>query len=337
MAARSAPPFIREAGATTPRKVTFTLPWLFVGGHAYALAALKPWKERGLDVTVSRGFGSGDACKKVAAGSFQFGEASYGPLVATAAAGGDLVGIGVKLQRNPMVVVCRTDKGIQKPKDIEGKRLAASPGSGSTQLLPAFYAAAGVDGSKVRTAAVDPAAKVPVLIGDKADCIEIYYVAMASLTKRMPVKTFLFADVGLPMLDLGLLTTSKLMKSDPKLCRDFVDGAMEGLKLQLLNPKETLRLYLEGRPELQASPRDILETDMGRTNYLCLDPVIVEKGLGYMKEDDLKVTRENVLKYMGIQSAPPAEKLFTNQFVGSVKMSRAEYDRAMTLAKQFAP
>ncbi|MFQ5915157.1 MAG: ABC transporter substrate-binding protein [Nitrospinota bacterium] len=338
LAAGSAPPFIREAGASKRRKVTFALPWLLIGGHSFVFAAQqKYWKDRGLDVSVSRGFGSGDTCKKVAAGQFQFGEASYGPLVATAAAGGDIVGIGVKLQRTPMCVVCRSDKNIKTPKDIEGKRFALAPGSGSAQLLPAFFRAAGVNGDKVEKSAVGPAAKVPMLMGDKADCVEIYYVSIAPLTRKMNPVIFLFADVGLKMLDLGLLTTSKMVRNEPQVCRDIAEGAMEALKLQILDPEAAINLMLQARPELKASPRVNLVIDQGRTNYLSLDPIIVEKGLGYMREVNQRETRENVLKYMGIKSAPPVEKLFTNRFVGSVKLTQGEYDRASSMAQRFAP
>ena len=336
LAAGSAPAFIRQLGAA--RKVTFTLPWLVVGGHAFEFVAQKKyWPERGLDVQIFRGYGSADACKKVAAGLFMFGEASYGPLVATAAAGGDLVGFGVKLQQNPMCLVCRTDKGIQRPVDINGKRVAAAPGSGATQLLPAFYASTGIDPKKVNVISVDPAAKVPALMADRADCIEIYYVSMASLTRQRPVVTFLFGDYGLPMLDLGLIAPTKILQSEPDLCQALFDGAMEGLKFQLLHPDETLEIMMEAHPELRSSPRDILETDLGRTNYLCLDPVVKEKGLGYMKEEDMRATRENVLKYMGIAKAPPTDALFTNRFVGKVKMSEAEYRQASSLAAKYAP
>ena len=76
-AAGVAPAFIREAGASTPRKVTFMLPWLFVGGHAFEFAAQKLyWPKRGLDVSITRGYGSGAATKTISAGQAMFGEAS---------------------------------------------------------------------------------------------------------------------------------------------------------------------------------------------------------------------------------------------------------------------
>src|SRR5574341_2258722 len=78
----AAPAFIRHAGASTPRKVAFTLPWLFVGGHAFEFVAHKKyWHERGLDVEITRGRGSAAACKDISTGTVLFGEASYSVMV----------------------------------------------------------------------------------------------------------------------------------------------------------------------------------------------------------------------------------------------------------------
>ena len=65
LGAGAAPSFIRNVGASTPRKIKFTLPWIPSGQHAYAFLAKKFWAEKGLDVQIDRGFGSGEAAKAV--------------------------------------------------------------------------------------------------------------------------------------------------------------------------------------------------------------------------------------------------------------------------------
>ncbi|MCZ6564505.1 MAG: ABC transporter substrate-binding protein, partial [Deltaproteobacteria bacterium] len=117
LASGVAPAFIREAGASNPRKVTFMLPWLFVGGHAFEFAAQKIyWKNRGLEVSIARGYGSGAATKTISAGKIMFGEASYGVMVNGVSKGLDVVAIGAKLQKSPIAISCRKEVGIRKPK-----------------------------------------------------------------------------------------------------------------------------------------------------------------------------------------------------------------------------
>ena len=96
------------------------LPWLFVGGHGFEFAAQSVgWKNRGLDVSIARGYGSGAACKAISAGKAMFGEADYGVMVNGVAKGLDNVAIGAKLQKSPIAISCRKDSGI---KDRQGPR-----------------------------------------------------------------------------------------------------------------------------------------------------------------------------------------------------------------------
>src|ERR1700759_1736930 len=68
-------------------KVALSLDWVVNGTHAgYFVAREKGfYKDAGLDVTVSRGFGSGDTVKRVANGSATFGIADSGAIIAARA------------------------------------------------------------------------------------------------------------------------------------------------------------------------------------------------------------------------------------------------------------
>jgi hypothetical protein len=68
-----AAPFIGLQPARAATEITFALPWIPHGGYAFAFAARKLgyWSDRGLDVQVDRGFGSGETCKRVALGQLR--------------------------------------------------------------------------------------------------------------------------------------------------------------------------------------------------------------------------------------------------------------------------
>ena len=139
LAAGIAPSFIREAGASTMRKVDFMLPWLFVGGHTFEFAAqAEGWKKRGLDVSIQRGYGSGAAIKAVSSKTVNFAEASYGVAVNAVSKGLDVIAIGAKLQKSPIAVSCRKDSGVRSPKDLHGKTLVSAAASGDTLMFPGF-------------------------------------------------------------------------------------------------------------------------------------------------------------------------------------------------------
>ena len=339
LATGTAPAFIREAGASKMRKVTFMLPWLFVGGHAFEFVAQKQgWKKRGLDVAIARGYGSGAACKTISAGKAMFGEASYGVMVNGVSKGLDVVAIGAKLQRSPIAISCRKDSGIKTVKDLEGKHLVQAAASGDTVMFPGFARAAEIDKAKIKQTIVHPSKLISTVVNKQADCTGTYYVSnAATLASKTPSIHFLYADFGLQTLDLGLITRSDMIKNDPELVQQMVDGAMEGLKLQILEPEKALDIMIEAKPELKSRPRNVWLIQAGNTNALSLGPAVKEHGLGYMLPDDQKRTRDVVIKYMEAKNVPPTDKLFTNKFAGNIKMSADEYAMAVKNNAKFDP
>ena len=77
----AAPYVARGQNALTP--VKFCLDWAFQGPQApFLLAAERGFfREEGLNVTVDRGFGSGDTPVKVASGAYEFGVADLSPAI----------------------------------------------------------------------------------------------------------------------------------------------------------------------------------------------------------------------------------------------------------------
>ncbi|MDA0652236.1 MAG: ABC transporter substrate-binding protein [Proteobacteria bacterium] len=339
LAAGVAPSFIREAGASTLRKVDFMLPWLFVGGHTFEFAAqAEGWKKRGLDVSIQRGYGSGAAIKAVSSKTVNFAEASYGTAVNAVSKGLDVIAIGAKLQKNPMAVSCRKDSGIRSPKDLMGKSLVQAAASGDTLMFPGFVKAAGIDVTKIKRHMVHPSKLISSVLNKQADCTGTYYVSnAASLAHNTPSVHFMYADYGLQFLDLGLISRPDMIKNEPDLVQSMVDGAMEGLKLQLLDPEKALDYMIAARPELKTKPRDLLLTHSGNTNFLSISDAVEKHGLGWMDEGDQTRTRDVVIKYMNAKNVPPIGKLFTNRFAGTVKLTGAEWKQARAKSAKYNP
>ncbi len=340
IAAGTAPAFIREAGASKMRKVSFMLPWLFVGGHAFEFVAqVQGWKKRGLDISLFRGYGSGAACKTISAGKAMFGEASYGVMVNGISSGLDVVAIGAKLQKSPIAISCRAEAGVNSPKQLEGHSLVQWAASGDAVMFPGFARAAGIDPSKINRTMVHPSKLISTVLNKQADCTGTYYVSnAAALAFRTPTVHFMYADYGLQTLDLGLITRNDMIKKDSNLVQQMVDGAMEGLKMQLLEPAGALDIMIAAKPELKTKPRKLLIQQVGNTNVLCSGSAVEKNGLGWMDPADQKKTRDVVIKYMKPKNAPPpTARLFNNKFAGAVKLTAAEWAKAKSWAAPYDP
>ncbi len=66
-------------------------------------------------------------------------------------------------------------------------------------------------------------------------------------------------------------------------------------------------------------------------------PAFKEHGLGYLDPQLAEETRHSVETYMGIKNIPPATQLYTNKFVGSVKLTPAEWTAVEARVKNELP
>ena len=61
------------------------------------------------------------------------------------------------------------------------------------------------------------------------------------------------------------------------------------------------------------------------------------KGLGYMDPALIAATADTVTKYMGVRSMPELSQLYTNKFVGSVKLCDKEWSDVSGRSEKYVP
>jgi ABC-type nitrate/sulfonate/bicarbonate transport system substrate-binding protein len=141
----------RSVQAQAARPVKLTLPWLANGSTLFTYVAKNQgfFKKRGLDVTISRGFGSVAAAQAVGAGEFDFGFVFAGGVILGAARGLPLAGLSTLGYDATMGIAVRADSPIKTPKDLEGKKIGTVPTSAESPYWPAYAKKAGIDTSKI--------------------------------------------------------------------------------------------------------------------------------------------------------------------------------------------
>jgi NitT/TauT family transport system substrate-binding protein len=329
--------------AQTPTKVKFTLPWIPHGGYTHVFVAKKLgyWEKRGLDVTIDRGFGSGEVCKTLGLGQYEFGSLDLGVMINCVSKGLDLVATGVLSPRSPVGVFALTKKGIRAPKDLEGKRVAFATGSGDFQLWPAFVKATGIDDAKVQKVFMGPEALIKSLIEEQIDAEGNFYgsIAPSVWAQGLDLTPILYEDYGVKMYSLVFATRSKIVKDQPDLCSRFMDGVMEGLAYTYLNPNESIDIHLQMVKEFQGSPtnREVVKHGQGVMTAMGLAPEVEKNGLGFMDPEMVKRTRETVITYMGAKDVPAAEQLYTNAFAGKTRLTPAQWSTIRESVKRYVP
>src|SRR5262245_50524253 len=140
------------------------------------------YREEGLDVKIVRGQGSGDTVKRIAAGQGDVGIADISALIAARANTDVKVkAIALWYRRPPHGIFVRSDSPIKTPRDLEGRKLAISPGNSHQILWPVFEKLSGLKPNSVTWVTMDAASMAPALIMGATDAVPFFVVDEARI------------------------------------------------------------------------------------------------------------------------------------------------------------
>jgi NitT/TauT family transport system substrate-binding protein len=339
----AAPFVLRHARAAGLRKVRLTLPWVAEGSNAVVFVAKANgyWADAGVDVDITRGYGSVAAAQAVGAGQFDFGLAAASAGIQQAAKGLPTVSIACLGYDATMSVAVRGDSPVHAPKDLDGKSIGGTVNSGEYPFLPAFAKAAGLDLATVKLVQVDPNVRQRVLMEGQVDAICGFAISIAPafVANNKPVRFMPYSAYGLKFYNNAVLTRPETLRSDPKLCEAVAKGLTKAARFCLLQPQDAVNLFLKQVPEAALAangPRQI-QTGLGIFAMTVIGPPAKQHGVGWADAADYATMTDLVMKYLGGagDKAPNPSELFTNDFVGDVTLSADEWTRAETQVKEY--
>jgi NitT/TauT family transport system substrate-binding protein len=317
-AALALPAAARRARAATPlRQVSMTLDWIFQGPNVGFMVARDKgfYREAGLDVAITSGKGSGSTAQLVASKATQFGFAD-GYVVGNGVAKGMAIKtVGSVFRKNPAAVIVLANSGITSPKDLEGKNIAMTAGSGQFQQWPAFAKGAGIDANKVQVINIDPVGVGPALINGKVDAIAGYaqgYVPTIEIRGKKQVRIFWYADYGVTVVSNGIIVHNDLLKSDPQLVRSFVAPTIRGFLYGRQHPDEAVASVIKYLPT--ADPT-IVRRELELSWKTWVTPSTKGKPLGWEADADWASTIKVLKQYGGVSAPLQTGELYTNAFV----------------------
>jgi NitT/TauT family transport system substrate-binding protein len=310
------------ASAQTREKFTFALNWFAVGDHAAYWVALDKgyFAERGLNVTLENSKGSGDSIAKVDTGRADAGLADTAVVIAALARGAKIKIVGMVFDKTPLNVFSGRDKPVRRPKDLEGKTLAAPPGDSQRQIWPAFAQANGIDVSKVTWVNVEPAAKVAALAEQRVDAVADYTTGLPYYEKPMGVGNVVmmpWAEFGLDLYSMSIIASEKTMGARSTELKAFLQAAYLGWRDVLSDQKEALAIFKKQVPEIDLT---IIEPNMKLGLDLMRTPRYAAGGIGWIEQQKMCASVELVNTYMGLPRKVECSAVFTNDFLTKIAM-----------------
>lgn len=298
-----AAPFLglRHAQAQA-RTVRFTLDWALGGSSAFALAARQQgfFTQEGIDIRLTRGFGSGRVPVDLAAGTYDVGFGDFNSMAKFAAENpaSGLVAVLMVFDGLPLVAVAKQGGGIATPKDLVGKRIAAPEGDAGRQIFPVFAEAAGFDARSVNWISVSPELREPMLVRGQADAIT-GFISSATISLKglgLPLEQQVimrYRDFGVPLYSNAVMTTRRYAEANPEVLRGVVRAIARGTRLMVANPAAATAAVKEAEPlvdlaleteRAQLVVNEMIMTDHVRAHGLsAVDPARMNRSLDILE------------------------------------------------------
>ena len=296
-------------------KVSLRLNWYLGGLHVpfYYGKERGLYAAEGIDLTINEGRGSANTVQVVAAGSDTFGLADSSSVILTASKGADVKSVMSLLNTTGFSVVSLAEAPIRTPKDLEGKKVAVSPGDPLGQLLQALCKANGVDCGKISMVQVDPAAKVVTVLEKKTDALlggadDQFFLIKYKGGNPVAMR---YADYGANIVGMTIMTSGDTIRKNPDLVKRFVRATAKSWEEAKKNPGAAVDAAMKAKPDLnRQSTLDQLMVDID-----LLDSKNSKGRIGWGAQADWDQTLAILRNYRDLQTDKGWTTFHTNEFV----------------------
>ena len=246
------------ATADAADKVRFQTDWLPSGEHAMYYGGWQKgiFAEEGIDVTITRGYGSGDTLTKLAGGAFDFGVADVAAVLAARARQNVPVkSIAALYGQSPHSLFVLKSSGITNFKGLEGKKISITPGNSHKFYFPKVAEKSGTDPNKIVWVNMDGAAMAAQLIAKNIDAapfysIHHYYINKAAKAAGEEIIPLPFVEVGFKIYAASIIATDKMIAEKPDLTKRFLRAIKRSFEWARDNPEEACKLHVQKVPEV---------------------------------------------------------------------------------------
>src|SRR5213083_2456495 len=226
------------ASAQTQTSIKFSLDFKFEGPAAPFLVAIDKgyFKAEGLDVTIDSAAGSLEPINRVAAGTYDMGFGDINSLIKfrDANPATPIKAVFMVYNKPAFSIVGRKSRGVEKPKDLEGKILGAPAPDGAYAQWKIFVQANGIDASKVKIENVGFPVREPMLQNGQVDAITGFSFSSFINLKSMNVPVddivvMLMADYGVNLYGNTIIVNPKFAAEKPDAVKGFLRAFVKGL------------------------------------------------------------------------------------------------------------
>ena len=208
-----------DAPKDAPVKVVYALPRTVPAVLPYVALDKGFFRDEGLEVE-GRMFSSGrEALQALLAGQAQLQSVSETPVVHAILQGNDIVTIATVARHREAKLLARKDRGIERPADLKGRRVATLPGTNSDYFMDLFFEKHGIRREKVKLANLNPPEMVAAFAQGSIDAFFAWEPHVHYTMRKAPEVSRLFGPEGLYEGRTTLNMRGEVARARPEIAR----------------------------------------------------------------------------------------------------------------------
>ena len=264
--------------------------------------------------------GTLNAVNRVASGNYQVGFADINSLVKYRdnPQNSAIRAILMVYDTPAFSIVSLKNKGIAKPKDLEGKILGAPAPDGAYAQWPIFVDANKIDASKVRIENVGFPVREPMLAQGKVDAITGFWFSSYMNLKANGIKgedivVMMMRDFGVDLYGNAIIVNPDFAKSNPKAVAGFVRATLKGIQDTIKNPETAIDSLMKRNP---IGNRDVeLERLKLAIDKNFVNPAVLSAGYGGVDVKRLEKSIDQIGLTFKFTNKPKAGDIFTAEYL----------------------
>jgi len=156
--------------------------------------------------------------------------------------GVDIVNIAQLSYRSSLMLLAKKSSGIRKLADLNGR--TAGIWSGYELQPRALFSKYNLDVKMIPIGSTNTLFLLDGVDAINANWFDEYHSILNNGYDSTDLVRFFFADYGLNFLEDGIYCLSQKVRSDPQLCVDFVEAALESWNYAFSHPDETIDIVI---------------------------------------------------------------------------------------------
>tara|TARA_R110002110_G_scaffold91264_2_gene237519 strand:- start:140936 stop:141955 length:1020 start_codon:yes stop_codon:yes gene_type:complete len=314
-----------DSGSDGLTTVTFNMSWLPQGSMAGVIAAIDKgyYRDAGLDVKTTRGFGGIRTVNELDQGMFEFGYGDPLAIILNRSNGGATRMIGAINERWPAGLCFIAERhSVATPADLKGMVVGGGQNSPVQAIVPAWLEANDLPRDTVTMMQLDPSVISASLIEGEIDAGECWLGnSLAVYQKRareagLSIGWIEYGKFNLDIYGNGLVTTDAMIAEQPELVRNFVRATYKGYAWARDNQSEATDIMLRYFPVLD---RAVTAQQVAEISELITGP----GAMGWLEADKVKNTLDFLASAYEVDEALTARDIYTARFIETDASSEA--------------